>query len=147
MPREHRSSASRTFRASPEALFRIITDFASHPSWRPGVKQVELLPSREGRVVVRETSSWDPLTLEVVERVENRRLVTRIVGEDLPFGGSWTYELEPTGEGTRLTITEDGYVDPAPFRFLARFVFGYTKTMDDYLAALAKKVEGLGTAG
>ncbi len=139
VPRQHKASATRTFRAAPEELFRIIVDFASHPSWRPGVERMEVLPPREGRLVVRETSSQS-LTLEVVECVENRRLVTRIVDEDLPFGGSWTYELAPEGELTRLTITEDGTIDPPPFRLLARFVFGYTKTMEDYLAALAVRV-------
>ncbi len=27
---------------------------------------------------------------------------------DLPWGGSWTYELAPAGAGTQLTITERG---------------------------------------
>jgi hypothetical protein len=65
--------------------------------------------------------------------------VSRIANDDLPFGGKWTYLLEPDGAGTKLSITEDGFVKPALFRFLSRFVFGHTSTLDGYLRALAER--------
>ena len=54
----------------------------------------------------------------------------------MPFGGTWTYRLEPTASGTRLTITEDGEIYNPTFRFVARFVLGYEGTMTRYLDAL-----------
>ena len=41
--------------------------------------------------------------------------------------------------GTRVTIREDGEVSNVLFRFMSRYVFGHTATMDSYLTALAKR--------
>ena len=49
--------------------------------------------------------------------------------------------LEPTDAGTRVTITENGEIYNVFFRFMARFVFGYTATMDRVLDALKARVE------
>ena len=51
----------------------------------------------------------------------------------------WTYELAPEGSGTRLTITENGEIYNPIFRFVARFVLGYTSTMGSVLRALGTK--------
>ncbi len=42
--------------------------------------------------------------------------------------------------GTRLTITENGEVYNPIFRFMSRFVFGHTATMDQFLSDLKKRV-------
>lgn len=41
--------------------------------------------------------------------------------------------------GALVTVTERGFVRNPIFRFLARFVFGYSSTLDAYLKALGKK--------
>jgi hypothetical protein len=55
------------------------------------------------------------------------------------IGGTWTHELTPDGSGTRLTITERGWVGNPIFRFVSRFVMGQTATIDSYLHALGKR--------
>jgi hypothetical protein len=62
--------------------------------------------------------------------------MVRIADPDLPFGGTWTYRLTPKGSGTRLAITEHGEVYNPLFRFVSRFVFGHTATVDRFIAAL-----------
>jgi hypothetical protein len=76
-----------------------------------------------------------------VDRSEPQQvLVTRIADETLPFGGTWTWQLEAMpGGGTRVTTTEDGFVKPALFRFLSRFVFGHHTTLRTVQLALAAK--------
>jgi hypothetical protein len=60
--------------------------------------------------------------------------VVTIDTEDLPFGGSWVYELEPTGDGgTVVTLTENGIVRDPFFRVASRFFFDPTSTMKIYL--------------
>lgn len=71
----------------------------------------------------------------IAEEQPPRRLVSR-VREGLPYGGTWTFELAPEGNSTRVTITEHGQVYNPLFRFLSRFVFGQTATMDQFLADL-----------
>jgi hypothetical protein len=63
-------------------------------------------------------------------------LVTRIAGERLPFGGTWTYRIAPAPGGSELTITEDGEVYNPIFRFMSRFVFGHHATMDTFIGKL-----------
>jgi hypothetical protein len=55
-----------------------------------------------------------------------------------PFGGTWVYELTPSGGGTVLQITEEGWIDNALFRVVSR-VMGYHRTLDRYLMALARR--------
>ena len=80
-----------------------------------------------------EHGSNGDIAFESVERDPPRRLVTRIADRSLPFGGTWTYELTPAGSGTRLRITEHGEVFNPVFRFMSRFVFGHTATIDRFL--------------
>jgi hypothetical protein len=54
--------------------------------------------------------------------------------------GTWTFEFVPDGGGTRLTITERGEVYNPNFRFMSRFVFGHTATMDAFFESLGKRV-------
>jgi hypothetical protein len=69
-----------------------------------------------------------------------RRVVT-IADPSLPWGGSWTYELEPQGSQTQLTITEDGYVSNVFFRFMSRYVFGQASTLEQYESDLVKAMQ------
>jgi len=66
-------------------------------------------------------------------------MVTRITDDSLPFGGTWTYEIAPADGSATLRITERGFIKPALFRFMTRFFFGYTSTMETYLKNLGKK--------
>lgn len=139
LPKAHVASSSATFKQAPPAIWQSITDFESFPSWRTDLKGVEKLPDRDGRPAWRELTRQGPMAIEVVVSNPNTRLVCRIADPDLPFGGTWTYELAETDAGTRLTITENGEVYNPFFRFMARFVFGHTATMESYLKSLGKK--------
>ena len=139
LPRAHVARRTVVIPASRDSVWRTITDVANYPSWRSDVKKVELLRSPSGRVAWREGSGGDALPMETVESEEPSRLVVRIASDSLPFGGTWTYELVSQGTGTAVTITEAGVVHNPIFRFVARYVMGHTKTIDDYLRALGRK--------
>ena len=63
-------------------------------------------------------------------------MVTRIADPHLPFGGTWTYEIAPTETGSTLTITEKGEVYNPVFRFVSRYLQGYTATHRQLYARL-----------
>jgi Polyketide cyclase / dehydrase and lipid transport len=138
LPRHHEVSRSLVVRASTADVYRTITDFAAAPSWRRDVKRVEVLDASR----FREHGQHGAVTYEVKQQEPDRLLVTEIADKDLGYSGSWTYALADEGTGTRVTITEKGDVSNVLFRFMSRFVFGHTKTMDTYLAALAQRYEG-----
>ena len=117
LPVAHEASRSAEFNKPPDVVFALIADPNSYKSW------------------------WDgaDVKTEVVERVPPTKLVTKIVGET-QFGGTWTFEIAPTAAGSRMTITERGEIYNVVFRTLAKYVFGYTSTMDACLTAAQKKL-------
>ena len=139
LPQSHVASSSARYRASPETLWASLTDVAAFPTWRKGVTRVELLPDENGQHGWREHSGGETITFRIVEMEPPRRLVTRIADENLPFGGRWIYDLAPVDSGTRLTISEQGEIYNPVFRFVSRFVLGYTSTMEGVLRDLGTK--------
>ena len=139
LPRSHVASVSAQYAAPPDTLWATLTDVSAFPRWRNDLVRVELLPDENGQRGWREHGRNDVITYRVVASDPPRRLVTRIADETLPFGGTWMYELAPAGGGTRLTITERGEVYNPIFRFVSRFVLGYTGTMTTMLRALGAK--------
>lgn len=134
LPKKHRASRQVTFKQPPELLWKVLTNVDDYPSWRPDLTAVEKIS--EMRHV--EIGASGRMTLERVETDPPRRMVLRIVDQNLPFGGTWTYVLAPEGGGTTLGITEDGEVYNPLFRFLSKFVFGHTATLENYLRALGR---------
>ena len=144
LPQAHVAARTAHYRHAPDAVFDVISRVGDGASWRPDLKRVELLPPEHGRVRFREVGGSGAITFEVAETSRPTKMVTRIADPDQPFGGTWTFELTPDGAGTRLTITEHGEIYNPIFRTLARFVFGYTSTLDAYLAALTRELDRRG---
>jgi uncharacterized protein YndB with AHSA1/START domain len=140
LPREHRATCRATFRAEAETLFALLTDVDSYPGWRAGVKSVRRLDPIDGKPAFLEESKHGPVRYAVETNEPPTKLVLRIADDSLPYGGTWTFALTPETAGTALSITEDGFVKPALFRVLSRFVFGHHATMEEYLASLARKL-------
>jgi uncharacterized protein YndB with AHSA1/START domain len=139
LPKSHVASASARYAATPQQVWAVLTDPSAFPQWRPGLARVELLPDVNGQRGWREYGSDEPVSYRVVESDAPRRLVARIADENLPYGGTWTYDVAPAGSGTRLTITERGEIYNPVFRFVARFIIGYTGTMTAVLRALGAR--------
>ena len=140
LPVAHRASATRSIGAPPDRVFALITDFARYPEWRSGVTRVEASGAPAVGQLIREFGSNGEIPYRVETLEAPGRLVMRIAGEGMAFGGTWTYELRPNASGgTDVTITEDGEIYNPIFRTLARFVFGYTATMNQVLGDLEKK--------
>lgn len=133
LPKEHVASRKIVVKAPPDAVFALI---AGPSDWR-GLKHERL---SESPLKWRETdSSGEAVTYERVETVAPTRLVNRIADPKLPFGGSWTYDVAPDGNGSSLTITEQGEVYNPLFRFVSRFVMGHAATIEKYQRDLAAR--------
>ena len=139
LPKNHVASRSIFLRKSPQDVYAVIRDFASMPKWRADVKQVDVDAAPGGPVYFREVAKHGTVNYELNEDVPAQRMVTRIRDTDLGYAGQWTYKLAAENGGTRLTITEDGEVSNVLFRFMSRYVFGQTSTIDSYLTSLANR--------
>jgi uncharacterized protein YndB with AHSA1/START domain len=138
LPRDHVASRIGTYHVSPDKVWVAITDVDAMPSWRIGLKGVTRLPDRDGLPVHVEDTSAGKMTIVTQQMEPPRKLVNRIGGNGLPFGGTWTFDVTPTANGSTVRITENGYVTNPIFRFVARFVMGYTSEMEKYLTGLAQ---------
>ena len=94
LPKDHIASRSIVLHRSPKEVYDVVRDFGSAPSWRSGVKSVEVQTQPDGKVHFREVGS-DTIDYEVAEDVPGQKLVTRILNTDLGYGGKWTYEFIP----------------------------------------------------
>jgi hypothetical protein len=139
LPRDHVNTRMGRYQQPPEAIWAAIIDVDAMPSWRKELKSVTRLPDRNGLPAHLEITSDGKIPFETIEMTAPQKLVTRIADPKLPFGGTWTFEISPTADGATLRITERGYVTNPFFRFMSRFVFSQTSTMETYLKSLAKK--------
>jgi hypothetical protein len=139
--KSHVAARAIPLRQKPEDVFALISNFKDGPAWRAGLQQVELLPDRDGHTRFRENSGSGTLTFEAVESSPPHRLATQIEDKGLPFGGIWIFDVSQTASGCRLNITERGEIYDPVFRFVSRFILGYTGTIDTYLESVAGKFE------
>ena len=147
LPKVHSVSREAQFPEPPEAIWRAITDIEAMPAWRQGLKSVNRLPDKNGLPAWVETSASGTIPFETVFSQPPRKLIVRVADPRLPFGGTWTYEITPVAAGSNLRIREDGEVYNPVFRFLSRFVFGYSGTIDAYLKSLERKLAEQPQAG
>ena len=133
LPKEHVASKSILVHRPPAEVYAVVRDFASAPRWRADVTQVDVETQPNGSVYFREVGSNGTVNYELIEDVPAQRMVTKIRDTDLGYSGQWTYTFAAENGGTRLTIREDGVVSNIFFRFMSRYVFGHTATIDSYL--------------
>lgn len=145
LPQDHVAARTVKVRQTPDQVFAIISDVGNMPTWRPDLTRVEILPSdANGRMMFREHGS-DIVTYRVEASNPPRRRVVSIADANLPYSGTWAYDVTPVGSVesaplTQITITERGEVYNPFFRFVSRFVLSHQATIDAYLVALGKKV-------
>ncbi|MEO8139544.1 MAG: SRPBCC domain-containing protein [Gemmatimonadota bacterium] len=132
---------SRILLAHPIAMvWAVVRNQQDVAIWWPEVKKVDRLPDQVGRERWRQTLGNNfSMTLVIAESVPPRRMRTVIDAEPgAAFGGTWTYELSPSGEGTEVKISEESWLANPFFRLFAKLM-GHHRTIDSYLRALARR--------
>ena len=138
LPISHVATRSVWLAQPPEKVYDLIHDFQNFSGWRADVTSVERLGEVAGKPRYKEHGKQGDVTYEIVEDLNGQRIVTRIVDQDLGYSGSWTIDFTSENNGTRVRVTENGEVSNVIFRFLSRYVFGHTSTIDAYLTSLSK---------
>jgi carbon monoxide dehydrogenase subunit G len=92
---------------TPEDVFAYLTDVSNLPDWQSGVKSAT---QHDGRIEESRTLFGKEIdtTLEIVEQDEPRLFTLRTL--DGPLKLTVRHELEPAGDGTRLTVAAEGEV-------------------------------------
>ena len=97
---------------APEEVFAYLTDVSNLPAWQSGVHVAQIEDAGHPRVGARIRESRHMLgreldtTLEITEYAVPRLFSLRALDSPVPF--VVRHELEPSGDGTRLTVTGIG---------------------------------------
>jgi hypothetical protein len=129
MRRDHKVELVVTYpHSSPAAIWQLLTDHAAEPQWLPAFGSVVRQADIGGHEVWTHTSPDKAFsfTLMTVSKIPEQRYERLLLRDHQPrsqsWDGRWIYELEPSGGGTRLRITEYGWTDGLPFFILQRVV-------------------------
>ena len=138
--RDHRATSTISLRQSPDSVWKVVRDIGNGPAWFSAMEKSERLPDRDGHEVWRQKMSGFDVPIIVLESSPPRTLVTQIdPTAGGAFGGTWSYVLAPDSAGTRISVTEAGWISNPIFRFMSRFLFGYYGSLDKYLRALGTR--------
>jgi uncharacterized protein YndB with AHSA1/START domain len=136
LPYDHSVSVTGVVAAPPDKVFKLITDVANGPVWRPGIKSVTTLRPENGRDHWVEYPKYGQYMTFLATRTDppTRREV-QLDDPGASYGGSWTYELSPGPDSntTTLQITEAGFIKPPVYRFVMAHIMGPTHNLDEYM--------------
>lgn len=135
LPVDHQAASRITLSQPRDTVWAVVRDLGGHARWWPDVTAMEPLEG-EGERWVRVDVRGDRMPLRVMVDIPPTQVITEILDAGLPFGGTWTYDVVPSGDGTTVvTVTEEGYIYQPFFRVISVLI-GYHHTMDSYLVAL-----------
>lgn len=137
---DHVSVRTIHLETAPEQVWEALTQFEQLPTWRSGITRVDVEKTGEETLII-EHGTDEAMTFRLLAFDPPRRFETEIADPDLPFAGTWTWELEPEGSGCSLTITEHGTVKSAPMRTVATLLMDPAGTQDQYLRELAAHLD------
>jgi Uncharacterized conserved protein len=141
LPKTHRAESRLTLETPPAEVWTVVRNPAALVGTWSDLKSSRQVQGAGGREVWEQDAGGMQMRLIIESSVPPRRLVTRIdADEKAAFGGTWTYTLTPAGNGTTLSIVEDGFVNNPLFRVMMALM-GKHRTMDGYLKALADKLD------
>jgi hypothetical protein len=141
LPLAHTASAVAEISAPQARIWQLIEDLNAQPSWRTGLLSVEAVSTSSGHTCWTEVQKHMRMPLcEELTAAPSTRIV-RIADATLPFGGTWTYQLQSIdANNTRLIITENGTTGPALYRFIGHYIYHEDTMLKQYEADVQKAV-------
>lgn len=143
LPKRHTATRMAFLKATPEQVFALIS---GPQDWRTDLQEYKFFEEKGHRMIRETDKHGQTIIYEIVKSQPPTLLKRTIADKNLPFGGSWTWNVRPSSDGSIVAIIEDGEVYNPIFRFVSRFVMGHTRTMDNYLAMLSSALQRDGTA-
>ncbi len=127
MATHHVVTRRKSFAAPAEKVWSALLSIRQLPIDRSELGTIDLGISTRPPDTVEVVGS--PVKIEIETFRPPRSLVVKTTDPDIPYGGTWTFTLEPDGDQlTKLTVVEDAEVHGRLLRFAVR-TFG----LDDSL--------------
>jgi hypothetical protein len=134
-------SATSTIKASPETIWKILTDASGYPSWDPGVIRIEgTIAPGENIIAYNKINPNRAFPARVTEFIPGQRMTWT---GGMPFGlfkGVRTFTLVPKGDGSvDFTLREDysGLLLP----MIGGSIPDLTQSFQDFVTGLKARAE------
>ena len=141
---KHWAEGSARLHAPPSEVLALLHDIERRPDWRPDVVAVgrKSDPS-DPREVWRELDDeGDRFDFEVVARPDDGLVLRTEAAEQIGYEATWTFQVEAAGEGSRLHLVEEGFVDNPLFRGVFWLRDGPKESVVDELVWLGVALDG-----
>jgi hypothetical protein len=134
-------SATTTITASPDKIWKILTDGAKFPQWEPGVTRIEgKIALGEKITVYTKISPNRAFPVTVSEFVPGKKMVW---SSSMPLGlfkGARTFTLTPVGKGKVEVVTKEEFSGPLLF-IIGRTIPDMSESFQNFAAGLKKRAE------
>jgi len=114
-------------------VWALISDFRRMPQWSPQCRVMRpfgaLRPGTRTLNLNRRNRLFWPTTCTVVEVIPDKKLAFRVDANRT----IWSYELEPSGQGTRLTESRHAENGITAFSTMSQKLFGGTESFEKEL--------------
>jgi uncharacterized protein YndB with AHSA1/START domain len=140
LPATRTASAVREINAPPARVWRLLTDVAGQPAWRPNLSAVDVQDATPGRERWIERPKAGPAVRFQTEY--QTHLTDWVIAFSGPAEGRWTGKLELLpGDRTRIRVEESSTVKNPWARVLARVAFDPQAFIQTYLDQLSRTAE------
>jgi uncharacterized protein YndB with AHSA1/START domain len=137
LPAKHVASRSVEFKATPEAVFNLVTDVKNSLNWRTSLQEIKMLDADSWTEVQK---GGDEISFRVKSKTPSSRVEIEVINNS-DFGGTWVGTFEPTASGgTKVTFTENGEIYNPFFRTMSKLFFDMGATLEQYLGELSRKL-------
>lgn len=137
MPREHVVASEIVLPATPDTVWSVIRRPEILIGTWPELTRSSRRPDALGREVWEQEVDGFAMRFLVTEPGPRWLVSTILPEEDAVFGGQWEYQAITVREGTKVRVTETGWVGNPLFRVMMA-VMGPHRSIDGYLTGLGK---------
>lgn len=135
MSRTHVATSEITLKQPIDSVYKVLRDVGGMTTWWKDLKTSERVAGASGERW-RQVAGGFTMELDIVNDDPPRGFVSNIVEQPgAPFGGRWVYTLTTVQGGTRVSVSEEGWIGPPPFRVMAS-IMGLNRTLDSVLISL-----------
>ncbi len=125
-PAEHHARVRAELPVPADSVWKMLADLRGRPAWRPEITLVQVMSRDSSGIVYREfLDDREGMRFRVEQQQPGRLWKVRNITPDFPLETLWTWELESTSRGCRVTLSEEGRIGSTTLRFYFSRVAGY----------------------